>query len=123
VFMLTRLYSIFALSKSSPFNLFSLTKMMKDGWKLGGDREIGITLTKGKIVLTFDIPIETPRGDVCAMYVRRSEVAAPALSTTMNIEKAHRLLGHQSGTTTKKIAKYLDGQLQEEAFKPALPSR
>jgi hypothetical protein len=26
-----------ALAKGSPFNLFSLTKMMKQGWRLGGD--------------------------------------------------------------------------------------
>jgi hypothetical protein len=37
---------------------------MKQGWKLGGDKTIGITLTKGTNVLSFDIPIETPKGVV-----------------------------------------------------------
>jgi hypothetical protein len=94
-----------ALTKSSPFNLFSLTKMMKQGWRLGGDQETGITLSKGDQNLIFDIPIETPKGVVYAIYLRRSEVAAPALPTTMNIEKAHRLLGHQSEDATRKTAK------------------
>jgi hypothetical protein len=33
-----------ALTKGSPFNLFSLTKMMKLGWTHGGDSNKGITL-------------------------------------------------------------------------------
>jgi hypothetical protein len=53
-----------ALTKSSPFNLFSITKMKKQGWTLGGDQETGTTLSKGDQKLTFDIPIETPKGVV-----------------------------------------------------------
>jgi hypothetical protein len=83
-----------ALIKSCPFNLFSVTKMMREGWKLSGDSEIGITLSKGGNILSFDIPVTTPKGVVYAMYVRRSEIANPALVTTMNVEKAHCLLGH-----------------------------
>jgi hypothetical protein len=94
-----------ALTKGTPFNLFSLTKLMTQGWTLGGDGTKGITLTKQNNVLSFDIPIETPKGIVYAMYVRRSEVAAPALSTTTSIEKAHKLLGHQSEDATRKMAK------------------
>jgi hypothetical protein len=78
----------FALTKSSPFNLFSLTKMMKQRWTLGGDQETGITLSKGDQKLSFDIPIETPKGVVYAIYLRRSEVAAPALPATMSIKNA-----------------------------------
>jgi hypothetical protein len=96
-----------ALTKSSSFNMFSLTKMMKQGWTLGGDQETGITLSKGDQKLTFDIPIETPKGVVYAIYINRSEVAAPALPTTMSIEKAHHLLGHQSEDATRKTAKSL----------------
>jgi hypothetical protein len=70
-----------ALTKGSPFNRFSLTKAMQQGWILGG-----ITLTKGTNVLKFDIPIVTPKGVVYAMYMRRTEVAASSVSTTMKIE-------------------------------------
>jgi hypothetical protein len=82
-----------ALIRGSPFNIFSLTKMMNLGWTLGGDSSKGITLTKDNNVLTFDIPIETPNGIVYAMLIRRSEIANPALHQTMSIELAHRLLG------------------------------
>jgi hypothetical protein len=110
-----------ALTKSSPFNLFSLTKMMKQGWTLGGDQETGITLSKGDQKLTFDIPIETPKGVVYAIYLNRSEVAAPALPTTMNIKKAHRLLGHQSEDATRKTAKSLEWTITKGSMTPCLP--
>jgi hypothetical protein len=77
---------------------------MTQGRVLGGDRTKGVTLTNQDNVLSIDIPIKTPEGSVYAMYVRRSEVAAPALYTTMSIEKTHRLLGHQSEETTSKMA-------------------
>jgi hypothetical protein len=78
---------------------------MQQGWILGGDNTNGITLKKGKDVLTFDIPIVTPKGVVYAMYTRRTEVAASSVSTTVKIDKAHRLLGHQSEDSTRKTAK------------------
>jgi hypothetical protein len=88
---------------------------------LGGDGTNGITLTKQNNVLSFDIPIETPKGIVYAMYVRGSEVAAPALSTTMSIEKAHKLLGHQSEDATRKMAKNLGWTLTKGHMSPCLP--
>jgi hypothetical protein len=39
----------FVLTRSSPFNLRSITKMMKLGWTLGGDKTSGITLAKGAV--------------------------------------------------------------------------
>jgi hypothetical protein len=69
-----------------PFNLFSLTKMMKKGSTIGGDSNKGINLKKDGI--DFDISIETSNGVVYAMYMRRTEVLAPALPVTANIEKA-----------------------------------
>jgi hypothetical protein len=110
-----------ALTKSSPFNLFSLTKMMKVGWTLGGDQDTGITLSKGDQTLNFDIPIETPKGVVYAIYMRRTEVAALALSTTMDISKAHSLLGHQSEDATRKTAKYLGWDITRGSLKTCLP--
>jgi hypothetical protein len=110
-----------ALTKGSPFNLFSLTKAMQQGCILGGDNTNGITLTKGTNVLKFDIPIVTPKGVVYAMYMRRTEVAASSVSTNMKIEKAHRLLGHQSEDTTRQTAKYLGWNITSGALQPCLP--
>jgi hypothetical protein len=109
-----------ALIKSCPFNLFSVTKMMREGWKLSGDGDNGITLSKGGNNLSFDIPVATPKGVLYVMYVRRSEIANPALVTTMTVEKAHCLLGHQSEDTTRKIAKYIGWEITKGALKPCL---
>jgi hypothetical protein len=54
-----------ALMKSYPINLFSVTKMMREGWKFSGDGEKGITLSKGCNILSFDIPVATPKGGLC----------------------------------------------------------
>jgi hypothetical protein len=43
------------------FNLFSVTKLMKSGWTLGGNKE-ALWLKKGTNILKFDIKIETPKG-------------------------------------------------------------
>jgi hypothetical protein len=96
------------VNKNFPFNLFSLSKLMKQGWVLGGDEMKGITLTKEQYALRFDIPIDTLEGIVFAMYARRTEAGSEAVSLTMNIEEAHRLLGHQveEGMETPM---YLDG--------------
>jgi hypothetical protein len=109
-----------ALIKSCPCNLFSVTKMMREGWKWSGDGENGITLSKGGNSLSFDVPVATPKGVIHAMYVRRSDRANPALVTTMNVEKAHCLLGHQSEDTTRKIAKCIGWEITKGALKPCL---
>jgi hypothetical protein len=41
-----------ALTKGTPFNLFSLTKLMTQGWPLGGDGTKGITLTNKTMYLS-----------------------------------------------------------------------
>jgi hypothetical protein len=56
-------------------------------------------------VLIFDIPMETSKEVVDMMYIHRTEFAAPALPAAMNIEIAHRFLGHQSEEATRKAAK------------------
>jgi cation transport regulator ChaB len=70
----TGLLTDVCLTKSSPFNLFSLTKMMKSGWRLGGSYKDGIALSKGTDELKFDIPIETPKGIVYAIDIRRIRI-------------------------------------------------
>jgi Reverse transcriptase (RNA-dependent DNA polymerase) len=112
-----------ALTENCPFNLFSLTKMMNKGWKLSGDSN-GIKLNKGDKSLIFDVPIETPKGVVYAMRIHRTqrkEIATPALTTVMNVNKAHRLLGHQSESTTRKTAEYLGWRITRGTMEPCVP--
>jgi hypothetical protein len=62
------------LTKGTPFNLLSITKMMRQGWMLGGNSNSGITLTMGNNVL----PLKTPKGIVYAMKIRRSKRTVPS---------------------------------------------
>ncbi len=119
VLMSTKITEV-ALIKNTPFNLFSLTKMMKQGWTLRGDKSSGITLSKDGHVVKFDIPIDTPEGIVFAMCAKRTEVSAVAVNTTLNIDKAHRLLGHQSEEATRKTAKHLGWTITKGAMSPCL---
>jgi hypothetical protein len=110
-----------ALTRGSPFNLSSLTKMIKQGWTPGGDKITGITLTTGDQTLEFDMPIETPKGVVYAMFMRRTEVAAPAMPTAMNIAKAHSLVCHQSEDAARKTAKHLVWDITRGSLEGCLP--
>jgi hypothetical protein len=49
------------------FNMFSITKMQMNGWKLQGDAK-KIWLTKGDHEVVFDIIIPTNKGLLLAMY-------------------------------------------------------
>jgi hypothetical protein len=53
--------------------------------------------------------------------MHRTEVATPAVPTTMNIEKAHRLLGHQSEDATRKTAKHLGWNITSGTVQTCLP--
>jgi hypothetical protein len=50
------------------FNLFSITKRLNSGWKLGGDTN-SIWLSKGNNKVVFDLKIKTKGGSIYAMYV------------------------------------------------------
>jgi hypothetical protein len=61
----------------SVFNLFSVTKLLKDGWSLKGDASTGLILRKGSAQIVFDILIPTSKGVLyCAYFSRGAEVAA-----------------------------------------------
>jgi len=56
------------------YNLLSVTKYMKEGWKLtGSDTEM--TLAKGEVVLKFDIlTTKTSQGTLYCAYFKRNAV-------------------------------------------------
>ena len=54
----------------SQFNLFSITKRQKMGWKLGGDKN-AIWIEKEGLKILFDIKIETKEGVIFAAYIKR----------------------------------------------------
>ena len=110
------------LLENGKYNLFSLTKMMLEGWTLGGDKE-AIWLSKGDQTITFDIKIPTPKGVIYAMYMKRDDEVAGAGVTndaplTMSIAQAHDKLGHCSEDATRRGAKALGWHLTKGSLKP-----
>jgi len=97
------------------FNLFSITKRMKQGWSLHGDDK-AVKISKGGVTLTFDIRIETTEGLIFAMYAKRShgsEIGGVGTDgpARMSIQKAHDLLGHTNEDMTRATAKALGWEI------------
>ena len=89
--------------EGSNYNLASLARMLQDGWEMFGDDEC-ITITKGDASIVFDIVIPTANGAIYAEYFKQNnDIGAGAISkeVVMNIEKAHRLLGHENEVATR----------------------
>jgi hypothetical protein len=90
------------------FNLFSISKSLKNGWKLNGDANcITLTSPSGESKIIFDIIIPTAQGCIYAtMLVRDTEITA----TNVKVEKEKnkiptmtcRKLMHGWVTVTKK---------------------
>jgi hypothetical protein len=88
--------------KHGKFNLFSIPKLLTQGWKLEGDRE-QIWILKEDAHINFDIKIPTSKGALYMMYFKcNMETGLAAMSTgaMMLIMKAHNLLGHCDEDTT-----------------------
>ena len=96
------------------FNLFSLTKMIKQGWILHRNKEC-IWLTKDSMEISFDIAIQTAAGTLYCAYLKRvtnaNEIAGAEVPTRMNINKAHDLLGHSDEQKVRDTAKALNWEL------------
>ena len=105
------------------FNLFSLTKRMRVGWKLSGDKDaIKLTSPDGKQNVVFDIKVNTTEGVIYCMYLRRTlpEVAAAnvQMPVKMNIVQAHAKFGHCDEAATRQAAKILGIELVKGTLPP-----
>ena len=83
-------------NSKSNFNMLSIGKAIKEGWKLSGDQE-DLVLTKGSTKLVFHIKIMTKNSVIFCSYLQREhEIGAIMASTcvTISIEKAHIMTGH-----------------------------
>ena len=87
-------------------NVFSITKMQMNGWKLGGD-ENAIWLTKGTEKLMFDIKIKTKKGVIFCLYFKRKSRIDEVSAVSISGIKAHEILGHHGKTRTRAIANRL----------------
>ena len=102
------------LLPTGKFNLFSLSKMLRLGWKMGGD-DTEIWHKSGDKKISFDIIIPTPKGSLYVMYMKRTGAInnekANASIDKWSIKTAHERLGHCSEDTTCKTAKALGLEL------------
>ena len=92
-----------------PYNLFSLSKCLNEGWTMSGNTEC-IKLTKGDTTIRFDIKVHSPKGVLYAAYFKRDmEVGNQATDQkiSMSIQQAHHRLGHINEDATRATAKHL----------------
>jgi len=91
------------------FNLLSISKMLKDGWTMKGDKT-GLEMEKGSTKFKFDLVIPTHKGVIFAVYIKRNLQEVAGVGTThmrLNIQRAHDLLGHMHEDMARKSAKHL----------------
>ena len=104
---------------TSKFNLFSLTKCMKEKWTLGGDTS-GIWLSKpGFPKIVFDIVVTTSKGLIFAMHLKCNTKIAGAIKdgkNRMSVAQAHECLGHCNEDAVHKTAKHLGWELKPGAM-------
>ena len=106
---------------SCPFNLFSVTKLINQGWLLSGDKE-AMVLSNGTNKIMFDIKVHSPKGLIYAMYLKRdaelNNVAADDKKLNLTIKQAHEKLGHCSEDLTRQMAKSLGWQIVKGTMMP-----
>ena len=112
------------------FNLFSISRVVEQGWKLSGDKEC-LTLVSpcGQAEIKFDIVIKTARGCIFATLLSRvTDVAAANVTKSMKPDKpkkvnitlreAHAKLGHCDKEKAKRTATALGWNLTETTMTP-----
>ena len=111
------------LTPGNKYNLFSISKRLKEGWTMTGNIE-GMVLKKGDQEVKFDLVIPTHKGVIFAMYINRettNEEEVAGIGTTqvtrLNIKKAHELLGHMNEEMTRKAAKHLGWEITKGTMK------
>jgi hypothetical protein len=92
-----------------------------NGWTMtGNSKGMSITNQVGNVI-NFDIVVKTRQGAVfAARFVRDAEInaASTAEGISMNINKAHALLGHCNEDTTRQVARGLGWTITRGSLKP-----
>ena len=93
----------------APFNLFSITRALSGGCRLGNEGEIITVTTKDGFKLAFDQKIRTKTGYVGAVEIlplEEDEMAAAIVDGAVDVNKFHELLGHVSEEKARAVARY-----------------
>eukprot|EP00957_Ditylum_brightwellii_P132373 10094246-Ditylum_brightwellii.AAC.1 len=99
--------------KENTYNLFSITKCLKNGWSLHSNNK-KIWITKGQQKVVFNTQIPAKEGLIFAVYINGKHNTEMANAGTevqrdfcLNINKAHGLLGHADEERCRAAAKNL----------------
>ena len=91
-------------------NLFSLTKPLKTGGKLGNE-DIYITISKGDVTIKFDKILKTKTGfvgavEICPLELENQAQVSLDKGRSLQLSKLHDMLGHVGENTSRLTAKY-----------------
>ena len=115
---------------NSKYNLFSVTKRVDQGYKIGGDKINGLFPEKNGHRIVFDIIIDAGSGLVACIYLKRNvdvanvaadnntndklKKASSTYSKTIPIKLPHDLFGHCDEARTRKMAEAQGFKFLEE---------
>lgn len=114
------------VTQKGSYSLFSISKRLKEGWTLVGDKK-KIELQKDGKKLTFDIVINTPKGALFCAYMKRSDRTETALvtrdSTMVKTQKipirvAHTIMGHMGEAGTRESVKNMGYEVAKGTLQP-----
>ena len=110
------LHNVKFVPKLAPYNLFSITQAIANGWNIGNKGKM-IYLKKEESVLQFDVVIKTKTGWVSGVQITpriAENIATAALGPgkSVNTMKYHDMLGHVSEAITRATARYYDIKLE-----------
>ena len=102
---------------SAKYNMFSLTKRLKDGWKMSGDTH-ALTIKKNGNKVVFDIVLNTAEGRLYCGYLEMTCAGVEDTGSNESSKKkvkvkkilidlAHQMLGHPGEDTTRLMCKEL----------------
>jgi hypothetical protein len=105
------------LVTGAKYNLISITYMLKQGWKLGGDNKT-TWLTKDDNTLVFDVAVNTNKGMLFYIVIKRNNEMANSIVSDpkpvlMTIQEARAKLGHGGEEATRKAANSLGWELKK----------
>ncbi len=101
------------VSSSFNYNLFSINRLLKDGFTLSGkDSALPLIHTSDKRSRAFNIKIHTKSSYRLAAYMQRiTQGKVAAISTenspSLSLNEVHRLFGHHNENRTQEIVKAL----------------
>ena len=102
----------------SPFNLLSVSQLLKQGFKMSGNAS-EMVFQKGKCKLVCDIKVQTNKGFVFAIMLKRRQGPSSVRElTNLSYQELHDMYAHCNERETRKIADHFGIPISKESAKP-----